>query len=129
MSGVNKVFLVGRLGKDPEIRSTQSSKVASFSIATSETYKNRAGEKVEDTEWHNIVAWREGLVGILEKYVKKGDLVYIEGKLKTRSWEKDGITRYTTEIIADRLTMLGGGKQQTVVPQQETQPETDDLPF
>jgi single-strand DNA-binding protein len=129
MSGVNKVFLVGRLGKDPEIRATQSSKVASFSIATSETYKKRAGEKVEDTEWHNIVVWREGLVGIIEKYVKKGDQIHIEGKLKTRSWEKDGITRYTTEIVADRLTMLGGGNKQTATPQQETQQETEDLPF
>jgi single-strand DNA-binding protein len=130
MSGVNKVFLVGRLGKDPEIRATQSSKVASFSIATSETYKNRAGEKVEDTEWHNIVAWREGLVGILEKYVKKGDQIHIEGKLKTRTWEKDGITRYTTEIIADRLTMLGGGNKQTAAPQQEPQhDDNSDLPF
>jgi single-strand DNA-binding protein len=126
----NLAILIGRVGQQPETRYTEKgTPVSSFSLATNETYKNKTtGEKVENTEWHNITAWR-GVAEVIEKYVKKGDLVYIEGKLKTRSWEKDGITRYTTEIVADRLTMLGGGKQQTAAPQQETQQETDDLPF
>ena len=108
MSGVNKVILVGRLGKEPEVRSLDNgAMVANFSIATSESYKDRTtGEKKEVTEWHNIVLWR-GLAEIAQKYVHKGDLIYIEGKLRTRSWEKDGVTRYTTEVVADNMTMLG----------------------
>ncbi|MFY0600915.1 MAG: single-stranded DNA-binding protein [Cyclobacteriaceae bacterium] len=109
MSGVNKVILVGRLGKEPEVRHLENgASVANFSIATSETYKDRnSGERKEQTEWHNIVLWR-GLADVAEKYLKKGDMVYIEGKLRTRSWEKDGITRYTTEVVGDNMTMLGG---------------------
>lgn len=105
---VNKAILVGRLGKDPEVRHLESGvAVASFSIATSETYKDRTtGERREQTEWHNIVLWR-GLADVAEKYLRKGSLVYIEGKLRTRSWEKDNVTRYTTEIVADNMTMLG----------------------
>jgi single-strand DNA-binding protein len=108
MSGVNKVILVGRLGKEPEVRNLDNGAiVANFSIATSESYKDRTtGEKKEVTEWHNIVLWR-GLAEIAQKYVHKGDLIYIEGKLRTRSWEKDGVTRYTTEVVADNMTMLG----------------------
>ena len=110
MSGsVNKVILVGNLGKDPEVRHLENgAAVANFSIATSETYKDRkTGEKVSQTEWHNIVAWR-GLAEIAERYLKKGHKVYIEGKLKTRSWQdQDGNNRYSTEIITDNLTMLG----------------------
>ena len=108
MSGVNKVILVGRLGKDPEVRNLDNgSVVANFTMATSESYKDRTtGEKKEVTEWHNIVVWR-ALAEISQKYLHKGDLVYIEGKLRTRSWEKDGITRYTTEVVADNMTMLG----------------------
>jgi single-strand DNA-binding protein len=108
MSGVNKVILVGRLGKDPEVRNLDNgATVANFTIATSESYKDRTtGEKKEITEWHNIVLWR-GLAEIAQKYVRKGDLIYIEGKLRTRSWEKDGVTRYTTEVVADNMTMLG----------------------
>ena len=108
MSGVNKVILVGRLGKEPEVRNLDNGTVvANFSIATSESYKDRTtGEKKEVTEWHNIVLWR-GLAEIAQKYVHKGDLIYIEGKLRTRSWEKDGVTRYTTEVVADNMTMLG----------------------
>jgi len=104
------VILVGRLGRDPEVRHLESGvAVASFSIATSETYKDRnTGERRENTEWHNIVLWR-GLADVAEKYLKKGDQVYIEGKLRTRSWEKDGVTRYTTEVVADNMNMLGGG--------------------
>ena len=108
MSGVNKVILVGRLGKDPEVRNLDNGvAVANFTMATSETYKDRTtGEKKETTEWHNIVLWR-GLAEVSQKYLHKGDLVYIEGKLRTRSWEKEGVTRYTTEIVADNMTMLG----------------------
>lgn len=107
MSGVNKVILIGRLGKDPEVRTIENgTMVANFSIATSETYKDRnSGDKKEITEWHNIVCWK-GLAEIASKYLRKGDNVYIEGKLRTRSWEKDGVTRYTTEIVAESLNML-----------------------
>tara|TARA_Y100000996_G_C22282431_1_gene544606 strand:+ start:14 stop:460 length:447 start_codon:yes stop_codon:yes gene_type:complete len=106
---VNKVILIGNLGKDPEVRHLENgAAVANFSIATSENYKDRkTGEKVSQTEWHNIVAWR-GLAEIAEKYLKKGAKVYIEGKLKTRTWQdKEGNNRYSTEVITDNLTMLG----------------------
>ena len=157
MAGVNKVILVGNLGKDPEVRHLENgTPVASFSIATSESYKDRnSGERVEKTEWHNIVLWR-GLAEVAEKYLRKGSQVYIEGKLQTRSWEKDGVTRYTTEIVGRDLTMLGskgqGGGEQSQSggyaaapqkPQPAAQPqaenkgavqaqnteELDDLPF
>ncbi len=109
MAGVNKVILIGNLGRDPEVRHLESgASVASFSIATTESYKDRnTGERRDVTEWHNIVLWR-GLADIAEKYLRKGSTVYIEGKLRTRSWEKDGVTRYTTEVIGDNMTMLGG---------------------
>lgn len=105
---VNKVILVGNVGKDPEIRHLEGgTPVANFSLATSETYTNRNGEKVTQTEWHNIVVWR-GLAEVVEKYVKKGAQLFIEGKIRTRSWDdKDGNKRYTTEIVADTLQMLG----------------------
>jgi single-strand DNA-binding protein len=108
MSSVNKVILVGRLGKDPEVRYTNDNvPVANFSIATSEYYKDRNGERQESTEWHNIVAWRQ-LAEISEKYLRKGKLIYVEGKLRTRSWDdKEGNKRYATEIVADNITMLG----------------------
>jgi single-strand DNA-binding protein len=110
MAGVNKVILVGNLGKDPEVRHLESGAVvANFPLATSETYKDRkTGEKITQTEWHNVVIWR-GLAEVAEKYLKKGSSVYVEGKLRTRSWDdKDGNKRYTTEIVADNMTMLGG---------------------
>lgn len=112
MSGVNKVILVGRLGKDPEVRNLDSGvSVANFTMATSESYKDKTtGEKKEITEWHNVVLWR-GLAEIAQRYLHKGDMVYVEGKLRTRSWEKDGVTRYTTEVIADNMTMLSTGRQ------------------
>jgi single-strand DNA-binding protein len=111
MSGVNKVILVGRLGKDPEVRNLDNgATVANFTIATSESYKDKTtGEKKEMTEWHNVVLWR-GLAEISQKYLHKGDMVYIEGKLRTRSWEKEGVTRYTTEVVADNMTMLSTGR-------------------
>ena len=107
MSGINKVILVGHLGKDPEVRHLDGGvTVASFPLATSETY-NKDGRKIEQTEWHNIVMWR-GLADIASKYLQKGKLVYIEGKLRTRSFEdKEGHKKYTTEIVAENFTMLG----------------------
>ena len=149
MSGVNKVILVGRLGKDPEVRNLENGvTVTNFSVATSESYKDKTtGDRKEVTEWHNIVLWR-GLADIAAKYLHKGDMVYIEGKLRTRSWEKEGVTRYTTEIVGDNMTMLspksggGGGDYSskstslgspadtTSSAQQPTADHTsDDLPF
>jgi len=144
---VNKVILIGNLGKDPEIRHLENgATVANFSIATSENYKDRkTGEKVSQTEWHNIVAWR-GLAEIAEKFIKKGDKIYIEGKLKTRTWQdKEGNNRYSTEVITDNLTMLGSSgevklnseainapeKEAKTVPEKEfsSPDENDDLPF
>jgi single-strand DNA-binding protein len=108
MASVNKVILVGRLGKDPELKYTQSGDaVANFSIATDETWKDQSGEKQQRTEWHNIVAWKK-LADICGEYVKKGQQVYIEGKLQTRKWEdQEGNTKYKTEIVANNLVMLG----------------------
>ncbi|KAA5544030.1 single-stranded DNA-binding protein [Adhaeribacter rhizoryzae] len=109
MASINKVILVGNLGKDPEIRHTESGvAVARFPIATSESYKDKTGNKVERTEWHNIVAWR-GLAEVAEKYLKKGQSVYVEGKIRTNNYQdKEGIQRYSIEIVADNMTMLGG---------------------
>jgi len=105
---VNKVILVGNVGKDPEVRYLEGgTAVCSFSMATSETYRNRDGERVSNTEWHNIVLWR-GLAEVAEKYIKKGSQLYIEGRIRTRSWEdRDGNKRYTTEVIGDNMQMLG----------------------
>ncbi|MFM8744905.1 MAG: single-stranded DNA-binding protein [Cytophagales bacterium] len=141
MSGVNKVILVGRLGKDPELRNLENgATVANFTMATSETYKDKTtGDRKEITEWHNIVLWR-GLADVAAKYLHKGDQVYIEGKLRTRSLEKDGVTRYSTEIVGDNVTLLGsksgGGSNQAAgvpayaTPSFPTAPDiTDDLPF
>lgn len=141
MAGVNKVILVGNIGKDPEVRYLDGGvAVANFPLATSESYKDKSGNRVEQTEWHNVVLWR-GLAEVTEKYLKKGGQVYIEGKIRTRSWDdKDGIKRYTTEIVADNMTMLGGRKEGAAplaqTPSQIKQSnsssssqETDDLPF
>lgn len=138
MSGVNKVILVGNLGKDPEVRYLDNGvAVANFSLATTENYKNKQGERVSQTEWHNIVFWR-GLAEVAEKYLKKGDSVYVEGKLRTRRWEdKDGNAKYTTEILADNMTMLGNKRSTTSEELSNTNGsdisnanETeDDLPF
>ena len=148
MSGVNKVILIGNLGADPEVRHLQNDvTVANFNLATSETYRDKTtGEKREVTEWHRVVVWR-GLAEVVEKYVKKGSKVYVEGKLQTRKWEKDGIERYTTEIVAENLTMLdrpsNDGPAQGNAPQQaqaaqpaqsapqsvESGGDDDDLPF
>jgi single-strand DNA-binding protein len=135
MAGINKVILVGNLGKDPEVRYLEGgTAVANFSIATSETFKDRnSGEKKTNTEWHNVVLWR-GLAEIAEKYLKKGMQVYVEGKLRTRQWQdKDGNNRYTTEIVGDNLQMLGrrdesGALAPTPSNTQPSAPATPDLP-
>jgi single-strand DNA-binding protein len=105
---VNKVILIGNVGKDPEVRYLENNvAVAKFSLATSESYKKTTGEVVKNTEWHNIVLWR-GLAQIAEKYVKKGSQIYIEGRIKSRSYDdKEGVKKYITEIVGDNLTLLG----------------------
>jgi len=105
---VNKVILVGNVGKDPETRYLdESTAITKFPMATSETYKNKAGERVSTTEWHNVVMWR-GLAQVAEKYVKKGTQIYIEGRIKTRSYDDaEGNKKYITEIVADQMQLLG----------------------
>jgi single-strand DNA-binding protein len=108
MSGVNKVILIGHVGKDPEVRYLDGGvAVARFSLATTESYKNKEGQKVDQTEWHNIVLWR-GLAEIAEKFIRKGKLLYIEGKIRSRSYGDENNKKYITEIIGDNMTMLGG---------------------
>jgi len=110
MASVNKVILVGNLGRDPEVRYMPNGEaVANFSIATTDTWKDKSGVKQEKTEWHNIVMYRR-LAEIAGEYLKKGRPVYVEGRLQTRKWEKDGVTRYTTEIVVDEMQMLGSGR-------------------
>jgi len=106
---VNKAIILGNLGQDPEIRSTSGGQmVANLSVATNRSYTDRSGQRQEQTEWHKIVAWGR-LAEICEQYLKKGDQVYIEGRLQTRSWEdQSGTKKYTTEIVAQEMTMLGG---------------------
>ena len=142
MAGVNKVILIGRLGSDPEVRYTPSGvAVANFSIATSEEWKDKdSGEKKERTEWHRIVAWRR-LGEICGEYLSKGRQVYIEGRIQTRDWEdKEGVKRYTTEIVANQMLMLGTRESaDTVRPQSPSAadlqgapgpgPDDDDIPF
>ena len=144
-SGINKVILVGRLGKDPEVRYTPSgAAVANFSIATSESWKDKnTGEKVERTEWHRIIAWNK-LGEICGQYLSKGRQVYIEGKMQTRSWDdKEGVTRYITEIVANDVQFLGdkngggGGGYNPPAPGDSDLPpgsempgkDDDDIPF
>ena len=142
MASVNKVILVGNLGADPELRYTPSGKaVASFSIATTEQWGSKDGEKGERTEWHRIVAWAR-LGEICGEYLRKGSQVYIEGRLQTRSWEdRDGNKRYTTEIVAQSMQMLGSAtgspaKGGAAKSKEERYPEEepvsipdDDIPF
>jgi len=132
MAGVNKVILVGNLGKNPEVKYLDNGvAVANFSLATTESYKNKEGERVSQTEWHNVVLWR-GLAEVAEKYLKKGASVYVEGKIKTRKWEdKEGVTRYSTEILGDNMTMLGGkpASEGTAKDDSQSDDPKDDLPF
>ena len=108
MAGVNKVIIVGNVGRDPELRSTQGGQaVATFSVATSERFKDKEGQPQERTEWHRVVAWGR-LAEICGEYLRKGKQVYVEGRLQTRDWEdKDGHKRYTTEVVANVMQMLG----------------------
>lgn len=146
MSGsVNRVILVGRLGRDPEVKRTPSGKaVANFSVATDEVFKDHAGEQQKRTEWHRIVAWGR-LAEIVEQYVTKGTQVYVEGSIRSRKYEgRDGTEKTVYEIVAQKMTMLGGGQRResggetTVAPpaSAEGQPVTpespvtdDDIPF
>jgi single-strand DNA-binding protein len=133
---LNKVQLIGNLGKDPELKYTSAGvAVATFSIATSDSWKDQEGNTQERTEWHNIVAWRK-LAEICGEWLKKGKRVYIEGRLQTRNYEKDGVKRYVTEIVADQLIMLDGGGQRPTnggeaeAPASDAAPaKEDDLPF
>lgn len=151
MAGINKVILLGNLGKDPETFTFEGgTKKVNFTLATTEYYKDNKGERQQLTEWHNIVCWR-GLADIAEQYLRKGMQVYVEGKIRTRTWEDNGTKKYITEILADNFQMLGSKdsnsnnspapeRQQqtntpptvTELPQNEatvTPQEDDDLPF
>lgn len=140
MRGVNKVTLIGNLGKDPDLQYLEGNiAVAKFPLATTETFKDKAGNQVSQTEWHTIVLWR-GLAELAQKYLHKGSLVYIEGRLRTRSWEdKDKNKRFSTEIIGDNLVMLDKRKDSssddtsgTNFPDQDVSfsaGDRDDLPF
>jgi len=123
---MNKVILIGNLGADPEIREmNDGTKMAKFSIATSEKYTNREGQLISNTDWHNIVLWRR-TAEVAEKYLKKGDSVCIEGKLKTRSWEdENGNKRYATDVQGDNMTMLGS-RRDTISPDSNYTPNTDE---
>lgn len=140
-NGVNKVILLGNLGKDPEVHNFENGvKKVSFSLATTETFKNKEGQKVQQTEWHNIVVWR-GLAETAEKWLHKGDTIYLEGKLKTRDYEVNGVKKYITEVLVDNMTMVGSRRETSVPPSQSAIQEpqsdyappmvepTDDLPF
>lgn len=125
---VNKVQLLGNIGKDPEVRETKSGKVVNLVLATSERYTDKNGQKQENTEWHNLVVFGK-LADVVSKYVKKGDKLYVEGSITTRKWEdKEGNTRYNTDIKVRDLTMLGGTekKAQTALASVD---DGDDLPF
>ncbi len=145
MAGVNKVILVGNLGRDPEMFTFESgNKRARLTLATTETYKNKQGEKVEHTEWHTVLLYR-GLADVAEKYLQKGMKVYVEGRLRTRVWEDKGQKRYYVEIEGQDMVMLGGKKDERPmvlkgmeaipsVPEKaegepEYNPEEDPLPF
>lgn len=146
---VNKAILVGNVGKDPEVRHLEGGvSLARFTLATSETYKNKSGELVKNTEWHNIVAWRQ-LAEFAEKYIRKGGQIYVEGRITNRQYDdKDGIKKYMSEIVADNIRLLGRKEESTYqqgtaspgrmsadtmttnpVDDQDQSPEGDDLPF
>ena len=128
---VNKIVLVGHLGADPESRFTPSGvAVTTFNMATNESWKNKEGEYEDRTEWHRIVLYGKA-AETASKYMKKGQLTYVEGRIRTRSWEdKEGMTRYTTEVLGDRFTMLGRkGENQSAAPVEASGDDDDDLPF
>lgn len=143
---INKVILVGNVGKQPEIRRVEGGAVvANFSLATTEKYKDKAGNIQEQTEWHNIVCWRS-LAERVEKYVAKGSQLYIEGKIRTKEWEKEGVKHYRTEILADNILTLGrksdssqaslqaqsGTREEQIFPErvsEQPNPDDGDLPY
>jgi single-strand DNA-binding protein len=139
MSSVNKVILIGNLGRDPEIRTTQDgTRVANLSIATSETWRDKgSGERREKTEWHRVVVFNDRIVDVAERYLKKGTTVYIEGQLQTRKWtDQSGAEKYTTEVVLQKfrgeLTMLGAPEddgRSKPAGKQERQDLNDDIPF
>jgi len=125
---VNKVQLLGNIGKDPDVRETKSGKVVNLVLATSERYTDKSGQKQENTEWHNLVVFGK-LADVVTKYVKKGDKLYVEGSITTRKWEdKEGNTRYNTDIKVRDLTMLGGTEKKAQ-PVAAGIDEDGDLPF
>ena len=132
MAGVNKAILLGNLGKDPEVRRLDDGRaVVNFSLATSESYKNKAGERVTNTEWHNIVSIGKQADFVTE-YIKKGQLICIEGKLRTQKWEdKNKVTHYKTEILADSVTPVEWRDENKTVVKKVSEPENgeEDLPF
>jgi len=127
---VNKVQLLGNIGKDPEVRETKSGNIVNMVMATSEKYTDKSGQKQENTEWHNLVVFGK-LADVVAKYVKKGDKLYVEGSITTRKWEdKEGNTRYTTEVKVRDLTMLGGAEKKSTQPAAvAVGDDEDDLPF
>ena len=137
--GINKATLVGNVGDEPKVNEKEGEVLfVTFPFATSDTYKDKEGNEVTTTQWHRVKAWRKG-AELIRQYVRKGDSLYIEGKIKTRSWDdKDGVKRYTTEILGDNLTMLGSRRdsdEDTPSPMEDDAPdsdageEKDDLPF
>jgi single-strand DNA-binding protein len=144
MGSVNKVILVGNLGADPELRYTPSSRaVCNLRIATTEVFKDKSGQKQEKTEWHRVTVWGDQAENA-HKYLAKGRSVYVEGRLQTRSYEKEGQTHYATDVIADRVVFLGGGDGKKETRSEESRgrredgggqqrgpvvPEDDDIPF
>ena len=127
MAGINKVILIGNVGRDPEVRTTPSGQqVAKFSLATSENFTSRAGEKQERTEWHNIVVWGK-LADLCKQYVSKGRQIYVEGRLQTSSWnDQQGNKKYRTEVVAQTVQFLGRpGDRQALPEQGPGAPETD----
>ncbi len=139
-NGINRVILIGNLGKDPEVQHFDNGvKKASFSLATTESFKSKEGEKTSHTEWHNIVLWR-GLAEVAEKFLRKGNTIYLEGRIRRREYEdKEGQKRFIYEILGDNMQMLGGGKRDengSAAVTQEVKEESlpasgpeDDLPF
>jgi single-strand DNA-binding protein len=130
MKTVNRVTLLGNVGKNPEVRHTPSgSTIANFSVATTDRYKDKAGEWKESTDWHNIASFGK-LAEIVRDYVHKGSPLYVEGKLRTRSYEKDGQKQYRTEVIADNIVLLGSGKpSERAVEAVEQEIADDDIPW
>lgn len=122
MKGLNKVQLIGNIGKDPEIRFVPNGKqVAKFSMAVNRSFKNKAGESIDDTQWFNIEAW-SGLAKVINEHLTQGDRVYIEGRLKTEKYDKNGETKYFTKVVAQQMIMLGKSRSN------ESSPE-EDIPF